>query len=655
MIPSGESAYQVSYAPTSNITQAAIDNRTQQHIPASTRNSRLNQVTGTHPLVLEHSMPDPNHPGNLIATWKDGPELRSTLCKEDGTPGPLLKDFESAHSPENNPSGPGAGPSAAHARTTKILPSGVTPATRAEALLSADRRHWRFAIDAEHDQLVQADAWDLVPRSSARNVITGKWVFKIKKDGNGKIDRYKARWVARGFSQRHGVDYSEVFAPVVRHSSIRTLLSIANRHNVDLYGLDISNAFARANVDEDLWVEQPHGYEQTGPNGEPLVCKLKKGLYGTKQAARLWHTTFRRHLLADGWIPYESDPCIFSRNTTKKGLEFIGLYVDDGIHLCQNQAAHDELIDYCDESFPTTTQGPLHWILNCRITRDRTNRTLWFDQSHSIKEFLQKWNIETPTKAPTAPMSASWQYGEGPPITDSDKLTEYRSKVSSLSYFTQVTRPDLAFAVNSLARWMHAPNDACFQALDDICSYVSSHTDLGLRYHAPPNTRARLYAFADASWAGPDSIQAKSTTGNLIFYGQDLIDWSSQLQKIIALSPAEAEHNSAFEAARTLVYTKMLLEELGYPEANASFIYEDNTACIQQAKHPVNFKRSRHVNLRYHYLRELTDTNQVDMTYVPTAQQLADALTKPLPGPLFSRLTGHFMQQCPRSSSATQV
>jgi len=244
-------------------------------------------------------------------------------------------------------------------------------------------------------------------------------------------------------------------------------------------------------------------------------------------------------------------------------------------------------------------------------------------------------------------MSSSWQYGEGEPITEPTKVTEYRSKVSSLSYFVQVTRPDLAFAVNSLSRWMHKPNPACFQALDDVCSYLHAHPDIGLHYTA--NRSARIHAFADASWAGPDSIQAKSVTGNLIFYGDDLLSWESSLQKSTpALSPAEAEFNSAFEAARSLVYTQMLFDELGYPDTEPALIYEDNTACIQQAKHPVNFKRSRHINLRYHYMRELTGTNQIDMTYVPTAHQLADALTKPLPGPQFQKLTAHFMQRCPR-------
>ena len=184
-----------------------------------------------------------------------------------------------------------------------ILPSGDTPLKLNQALASVDRKHWKFALDSEYDQLVDAKTWELVPRSEARNVISGKWVFKIKKNKDGSIDRYKARWVARGFSQKHDIDYTEVFAPVIRYSSVRLLLNLANAQNLDCYGLDISNAFARADVDEKLFVEMPHGYTKTDSSGHPMVCRLCKGLYGTKQAARLWHQTFRSRLLENAlWL-----------------------------------------------------------------------------------------------------------------------------------------------------------------------------------------------------------------------------------------------------------------------------------------------------------------------------------------------------------------
>jgi hypothetical protein len=269
-----------------------------------------------------------------------------------------------------------------------VLPTGATPVNPDQALRSVDKRHWRFALDAEHEQLVDASTWTLVPRSEARNVISGKWVFKIKKNADGTIERYKARWVARGFSQKHDIDYTEVFAPVIRYSSVRTLLAIANLHDLDLYGLDVSNAFARSDVDTPLYVSQPTGFVQTGPSGEPLVCKLNKGLYGTKQAARLWHLKLRSTLLDDGWAQFDADPGIYHRNHSRFGHQYLGVYVDDMAHACQSPEAQAALLAHCNAHFPTTSQGILTWMLGMEIKRDRANRTLSINQTQSILTLL---------------------------------------------------------------------------------------------------------------------------------------------------------------------------------------------------------------------------------------------------------------------------
>ena len=293
-----------------------------------------------------------------------------------------------------------------------------------QALASVDRKHWKFALDTEYDQLVDANTWTLVPRSEAKNVISGKWVFKIKKNKDGSVDRYKARWVARGFSQKHDIDYTEIFAPVVRYSSVRMLLALANAQDLNLYGLDISNAFARADVDEDLYVQMPHGYTQTDDSGTPLVCKLCKGLYGTKQAARLWNQTLRGHLVNDGWCQFESDPCIYMRQTAKYGTEYVGIYVDDIIHLAQSDAAHKTLHKYCEKFFPTTTQGELTWILGMEIKRDRTTRTLSINQTQATINFLDSCDMREVNPLPT-PMDSQWKYGDEPPVFDYDLHSEH--------------------------------------------------------------------------------------------------------------------------------------------------------------------------------------------------------------------------------------
>ena len=485
--------------------------------------------------------------------------------------------------------------------------------------------------------MVDAKTWTLVPKSQAKNVISGKWVFKIKKNADGSVDRYKARWVARGFSQKQDVDYNEIFAPVVRYSSVRMLLALANATDLNLYGLDISNAFARADCPEDLYVQMPHGYQKTDENGQPLVCKLCKGLYGTKQAARLWNQTLRARLTSDGWCQYESDPCIYSRQNPKFGMEYLGIYVDDIIHLASTDAAHDSLHKYCNNFFPTTTQGELTWILGMEIKRDRATRVLSINQTQATLTFLDSCNMRDVKPLPT-PMESQWQYGDEPPVSDPDMHSEFRSKVGSISYLSQCTRPDIAFAVNKLCRHLHNPNKHCFRALNHLIHYLAGTPTLGIRYSFGENTALRLEAYADASYGGEDEAQAKSHHGYLIYFAGGIVDWSSTLQSTIALSSAESEHIAAFHASRSIFYYRQLLEELGHTQNQPTTLWEDNQACIAQSKNPVNHKRCKHILIKYHYLRQLTASNIVRLEYICTKSQIADALTKPLPPVDFLRL-----------------
>jgi len=444
------------------MTQAALDSRT--------------TLTGLDvPFQTDQVTPSTYNPLNFDVTWKPSLEPKSTFLTEDGSylpvfasmhndtraqraarraqppvvaPRPLANIafalFTAAAVASPNPSSYYSSPLDSsptsrfnspalghyhsmfqHHQTTElmcfisvVLPTGSTPRNSDEALSSVDARHWKFALDSEHSQLVDASTWELVPRNQASNVVTGKWVFKIKLNEDGSIDRYKARWVARGFSQRQDVDYTEIFAPVVRYSSIRTILSISNAYQLSLFGLDVSNAFARADVDEEIYVQQPHGYVQYDSNGKPLVCRLNKGLYGTKQAARLWNKKFRNCILAHGWKQLESDPCIFTRHTTTQ-WEIIGLYVDDIIHACSAPSIHTSLLDDCNASFPTTSQGPLTWILGMHVKRDFKNRILSIDQSQSILSYIENCDLTPePGRNITTPMDEQWSYGSEPKTDD---------------------------------------------------------------------------------------------------------------------------------------------------------------------------------------------------------------------------------------------
>ena len=347
--------------------------------------------------------------------------------------------------------------------------------------------------------------------------------------------------------------------------------------DLDLYGYDISNAFARADVDAHIHVEQPHGFVKQDPSGRPYVCRLKKGLYGTKQAARLWHETLKQRLHSDGWRRLESDPCIFTRTTEKYGRELLGVYVDDLIHCCESETAHSRLHSLLQSHFPTTTQNPLTWILGMQITRDRATRTLTLDQTQAILTFLSDCDM-LDARALTSPMDPQWKYGTGAPVIEPARIKLYQSRVGSLSYLTQCTRPDMALAVNKLCRYMSNPNENCFKALDHCIRYLSGTPTLGLRFHQGTSSTLRMEAYSDATFGGEDIDSAKSQTGYVFYFGGGLIDWSSHLQSVIALSSAESEQLAAYSTARTCVYFHNLLSELGHTQFGPTTIHEDNTA-----------------------------------------------------------------------------
>jgi hypothetical protein len=518
-----------------------------------------------------------------------------------------------------------------------VLPSGATPLTFKQAMSSLDRKHWRFAINAEYEQLIDAATWEHVPRSEARNVISGKWIFKIKKNADGSIDRYKARWVARGFSQRKDIDYTEIFSPVIKYSSLRLLLSLANTLDLDCYGLDVSNAFARATVTERLYVDQPTGFEARDPQNRKYVCRLNTALYGTKQAARLWNQMLRKHLLADGWRQYETDSCIYSRETAKYGLEFVGVYVDDILHICKGSAAHKAFHTYCEQAFPTTTQGELTWILGMEIKRNRATRTLTLNQTHAVISLLEDCQMRD-ARPLSSPMDPQWKYGNEPKTANEKLITQYRSRVGSLMHIQQCTRPDISLAVNKLCRHMSDPNPACFTALNHILRYLAGTPHLGIKYFQGNSTSLKLEAFTDSTYGGENSDKAKSQTGNIFYFGGGPIDWVSCLQPIIALSSCEAEQVAAFNASRSCVHFRQLLEELGHTQLNATTVWCDNTAAIAQSKNMVKASSTRHVLIQYHYLRDLTESGIVRLEYVCTLDQIADILTKPLTPKLFNDL-----------------
>jgi hypothetical protein len=291
-------------------------------------------------------------------------------------------------------------------------------------------------------------------------------------------------------------------------------------------------------------------------------------------------------------------------------------------------------------------------------------------QTQAIQDYLETWNL-TQSSIRESPMVANWQYGTEEAITDAKRIKEYRSQIGSLNYFHSCTRPEIGFAVSNLCRFLNKPNEACFRALKHLNCYMAHTPHLGLVYHSTNTTKLRLehyvtefnlpngsiktptlLAYSDSSYGGADVDKAKSTSGSLFYLSGALIDWKSGLQSTIAQSSAEAEGNAAFDTARTCIYLRQFLEELGMKQHGPTIIKEDNTAAIARSKNAgVHSRKTRHILLKYHYMTEIADQEQCQLEYVKTQDQVADILTKALNIPTFTHLRPFLVRSSPMLSS----
>lgn len=498
------------------------------------------------------------------------------------------------------------------------------PNSYEEAMMSANAQHWIKAADAEHEALVKQKTWFLVKKPPGANVIGVKWVFKTKLDEHGKVARYKARLVAQGYSQEPGRDYFETYAPVAKLSSIRAVLAICAVENWHIHNMDVDTAFLQSPVYEEIYVKQPKGYEIRGANGEELVCRVLKSLYGLKQSPRNWNKVLNEWLQSYELVPLPADPCVFIF-VTDEGTLIIIIYVDDLIIAGSCQRLIDEFKAAISARFNMKDLGPLVWMLGMQIVRDRLKRTIVISQTAYIDRVVEKFGMSDckPVATPAeGVLSRETCDGEGSPDG------EYMSLVGSLLYAAMVTRPDIAYAVQALGRHLQASGPEHWMAAKRVLRYLKGTRDMGIVYGLTDDS-LELHGYCDADWGG-DRDTRRSTTAYVFMLAGGAVSWGSKLQPTVALSSAEAEYMAACSAVQEAVYMRRLLSGLGYQGDVPTIIYEDNQGCIALSENPVLHKRTKHIDIRYHFTREKVESGEVVLEYIPTEHQLADLLTKAL-------------------------
>ncbi|KAG9512183.1 hypothetical protein KCU93_g10402, partial [Aureobasidium melanogenum] len=536
----------------------------------------------------------------------------------------------------NNKSSSSKGKPSTHAASPKCLlvklfsKHGPEPNTRKQALSLSDAQQWQEAMLDEYNSLIENETWEVVQRPPGANVLSSRWVFKRKLASDGSVAKHKARFVVRGFKQVSGVDYDETYASVVKAPSYRLLFALQVRYGWKCHQMDVKTAFLHGNIEHDIYVQPPDGF----PERKGYVFHLKKALYGLKQSPRQWGIRFRRYLEANGWTSSKHDPCIFIHNGPKP--MFIDAYVDDIKIFAKTDEEIFQTKALLSSQFPMTDLGPCSFYLGMHVNQGQDG-SVHLHQAAYIQQILERFGMED-IYPRHIPMRTDCKLSQNTgPAKPKDFIRLYQSKVGSLLYLSCIARPDLAEAVGVVSRYNSNPNDSHMEAVDQIIAYIKATPNLGLCYSKDPHDE--LHAYSDADWAGcKDS--ARSTTGWVVMLSGAPISWSSKRQKSVALSTCESEYVAGYKAAQELVWITGLLNELRVKDISTRevVLQMDNQAALKLSRNPEFHDRTKHINIKFHYLRELNSEGLIKTQYVNTKNNLADLFTKPLPRDTFEGL-----------------
>ena len=478
--------------------------------------------------------------------------------------------------------------------------------------------HWLIAMQEELNQFERNQVWELVPRPNNHQVIGTKWVFRNKLDEYGIITRNKARLVAKGYNQEEGIDYEETYAPVARLEAIRLLLAFACIMDFKLYQMDVKSAFLNGYIQEEVYVDQPPGFENFEyPNH---VFKLKKALYGLKQAPRAWYERLSKFLLEKGFQRGKVDTTLFIKHKNNSIL-LVQIYVDDIIFGATDESLCKEFASNMQEEFEMSMMGELTFFLGFQIKQ--TKHGTFVSQSKYCKELLKRFGMDN-SKEMATPMSTSCYLDkdeEGKPVD----ITKYRGMIGSLLYLT-ASRPDIMFSVCMCARYQANPKESHLSAVKRIMRYLIGTPNMGLWY--PKGSSCYLTGYSDSDYGGCKKDR-KSTSGTCHLLGNSLISWHSKKQVSVALSTAKAEYVAAGSCCAQILWMKQQLKDYGIKLDHIP-IKCDNTSAINLSKNPVMHSRTKHIDIRHHFIRDHVLKGDCVLEFIESSNQLADIFTKPL-------------------------
>ncbi|GKA17967.1 retrotransposon protein, putative, ty1-copia subclass [Tanacetum coccineum] len=488
---------------------------------------------------------------------------------------------------------------------------------------------WRTAMEDEFDALQKNNTWVLVPRPTGVNVVGCKWIFKLKQHPDGSIDKYKARVVARGFTQQYGVDYEDTFSPVVKPTTVRLILSLAVSRGWHLRQIDVSNAFLHGFLNEEVYMKQPPGFEDA--HKPHYVCKLQKAIYGLKQSPRAWFSRLSNKLHQLGFRASKVDTSLFLFHHGNITIYML-VYVDDIVIVGSSQSVVDRLIHNLSSSFPIKDLGRLNYFLGIEVAHNSGGITLL--QHKYASDLLHRVHMEN-CKSVSTPMSVTDKLArDSGTILSDDDAFKYRSMVGGLQYLT-LTRPDISFAVNKVCQYLSKPTNIHWEAVKRILRYIKGTINTGLRIRKSNSTL--LSVFTDADWAGCLDDR-KSTGGFAVFLGPNLTSWSSRKQPTVSRSSTEAEYKALANGTAEAMWVQSLLKELRVCQSRPPVLWCDNLGATYLTANPVFHARTKHIEVDFHFVREKVAMGALDVRFISSNDQVADGFTKPATRSMLERM-----------------
>ena len=563
------------------------------------------------------------------------------------------------------------------------------PGNVQEALSTPDAEEWSRAMEEEFGSMKRCDLLsDPVPLPPNGRVVGTKWVFKRKRNIEGKVERFRARLVAKGFMQIFGLDYFGTYAPVARLATLRLVYALAVLLKLELASLDVEAAFMNAELKEELYIRAPPG---TTPLPDGYVYRLRKSLYGLKQSPKEWNTMLTAFMVKDcGFAQLRSETCLFI-NRNGGLLLLVAIYVDDIIIAYNCAPMFNSFRAKLQARFKCKDLGTLTRALNMEVLRTQ-NGDVFLSQASYVRDVLDRFKdhlplTANPSELPADPKTRLYAGGakvvksymhdttgerdEEEATKDCEAKVPYRELLGALLWVSQGTRPDITYAVAQCAKFSHKPKNAHWWALKKILRYLKGTVDYGIIYRRPGDRKVPTLQELSLPEAYLSSVSAKEAAGIVIdgnvdadyansiddrrsvsgyvnFMAEGPISWQSKTQASVALSTMESEYMALAAEVQEAIYLRMVLQELGVELSGPVVIREDNKACQMFSEHAGNFARTKHIDVRYHFVRERRERGDVRVDYVCTSEQVADIFTKALPRDQFKKFRERLV--LPRSS-----